>query len=102
MEVVSIVEVIEKVEVTCHSAECIVVNSDPLCGFNNTEVNLTRCDTLDCPSCCTTEEDSSGDAACCAADLNETLRFSIDLVGAGAVAVYLLDDWIPVTARFGE
>ena len=71
MEVISIIEVIEEIEVAGHSAECVVVNSDTLSGLNDTDVDLTRCNTLDCATCCTTEEHGACDAAGCTADLNE-------------------------------
>ena len=99
MEVVSIVKIIEKIEVACHSAECIIVNCNALSGFDNSEMNLLLRYAFDGTTGCTTEENGAGDSTRCATHFNETLRTLINLVGSGTVAVYFFYDGVPISAR---
>ena len=98
MEVISIVKIIEEIEVAGHPAECIVIDGNTLSGFDNSEVDLTGCNAFDRAPRGAPKEQGTCDSARCTAHLNEALRVPIDLFSAGAVAVYLLDDGIPISA----
>ena len=102
VEIVSIIKVIEKIEISAHSAECVIIDRDTLSRLNNTEVNLLLRYTPDRMTGSTAEKYSASDTPRCATHLNETLRIPINLIGARTVAVYLFYDGIPISAGPGE